>query len=169
MNRACLTVAASLLGVAFGGAIVVAQNPPEPAPGVPQFKSILAGKKIEPPFKGQAEVEFTQPVSKRDKDKVVTTIKVKNVSTGPLARLSIDETWFDKGGAIVIGGKGVVNELLPAGQVATVTIETPYNPKMNANSWNFSHANGTVKPRKVKSLDAPKEPAKPAATAAKKK
>jgi hypothetical protein len=40
---------------------------------------------------------------------------------------------------------------------------------MNANSWNFSHANGTVKPRKVKSVDPPKEPAKPAATAAKKK
>ena len=42
------------------------------------------------------------------------------------------------------------------------------NLKMSANHYNFSHANGTVKPKAVKSLEAPaKEPATKAATATK--
>jgi hypothetical protein len=168
MNRARVHIVATTLGVALAGLYgqsVSAQNPPEPAPTAPQFKSILAGKKIEPPLKGTADIEFMQPVTKRDKDKVITTIKVKNIANGPVARLTVDETWFDKGGAIVIGGKGFLKEPLKPGDVETVTIETPYNAKMNANSWNFSHANGPVKPHKVKSFDEPvKEGAtKPAA------
>ena len=43
-----------------------------------------------------------------------------------------------------------INGLLQPGEIQTITIETPYNPKMNSNNWNFAHANGTVKPAKVK-------------------
>ena len=32
-------------------------------------------------------------------------------------------------------------------------IETPFNPKMKANNYNFTHANGTVKPHAVTKLD----------------
>ena len=170
MNRARVHIVATILGVALAGSYgpsVLAQNPPEPAPAAPQFKTILAGKKVEPPMKGTADIEFMQPVTKRDKDKVTTTVKVKNISNGPVARLTIDETWFDKGGAIVIGGKGFLKEALKPGEVETITIETPYNTKMNANSWNFSHANGPVKPHKVKSFDEPKEAAAPAKAPAK--
>lgn len=176
MNRARIGFAAAVVGATLAGTTVFAQNPPEPTPQAPQFKSILAGKKFAPPIKGQAEVEFVQPVTKREKDKVVTTIRVKNASTGPIARLTIDETWFDKSGSIVAGGKGSWPQMLQPGEVETITIETPYSTKMLSNSWNFSHANGTVKPTKVKSLDAAKEPAaktaaatKPAAKNSKKK
>jgi len=50
--------------------------------------------------------------------------------------------------------------------VATVKIETPFNKDMKANNYNFSHANGTIKPHNVPKLTATgeKEPAaKPAA------
>jgi hypothetical protein len=98
---------------------------------------------------------------------VTTVFQVKNNMNAPLVRLTIDETWYDAAGALVTGGKGVVNRLEP-GEVGTVTIETPFNPKMKANNYNFSHANGTIKPHKVAKLvaagDAAKEPAaKPAA------
>ena len=106
-------------------------------------------------------------MTKREKDMVVTTIMVRNTATAPLLRLTIDETWYDKAGGLVTGGKGVLHRL-EAGEVGTVKIETPWNAKMSANNYNFGHANGTVKPRRVDKLvpaaDA-KEPAtKPAAS-----
>jgi hypothetical protein len=71
----------------------------------------------------------------------------------------------------VTGGKGVINRLEP-GEVGTIKIETPYNAKMKANNYNFSHANGAVKPHPVPKLTAAGDKdaaAKPAPAAAKKK
>ena len=159
MNRARLTLAATLVGASF-----VAAHAQTPA--APPMTSVLAGKKFTPPFKGQAEVDFTKPVSKNEKGMVTTTIMVKNNAAGPLLRLTVDETWYDAGGGLVTGGKGIINRL-EAGEVGTIKIETPYNPKMKANNYNFTHANGTIKPHAVAKLTAAgdKEPAaKPAAT-----
>jgi hypothetical protein len=164
MNRTRFAVVATLVGASFAsapGSRLLAQKAPE-------FKSVLAGKKVQPPFKGQAEVEYTQPVTKKVGDNVVTTIKVKNVATGPLTRLKVAETWFDKGGQIVGAGEGTLEKPLAPGAVETITIQTPWRGAMNGNSWNFSHANGQVKPKKVKSLDEPAAKA-PAAKATKKK
>jgi hypothetical protein len=158
MNRARFAIAAALACATVAGTQLLAQTAK-----APEFKSILANRKVEPPIKGQAEVEFTQPVTKRNGDIVTTTIKVKNVSTGPIARLTVAETWFDKGQAIVGGGQGYLEKILNPGSVDTVTIQTPWNAKMSGNSWNFTHANGTVKPRRVAKIDETKGPAAPAA------
>jgi len=146
MNRARIAVVATLVGVSLAGPSLVAQKAPE-------MKPILAGKKVDPPIKGQAEIEFLQPVTKRNGDIVTTNIKVKNVSTAPIAHLTIAETWFDKGQAQVATSQGVLDKPLAPGAVDTVTIQTPWNAKMNGNSWQFSHANGTVKPKRVPKLD----------------
>ncbi|MGH9141682.1 MAG: hypothetical protein ACRD2I_11160, partial [Vicinamibacterales bacterium] len=137
MNRARLIVAATLVGASMVGAL--AQTPT-----APPMTSVLAGKKFTPPFKGQAEVDFTKPASKNEKGMVTTTFLVKNNAPGPLLRLTVDETWYDAAGGLVTGGKGVINRL-EAGEVGAIKIETPYNPKMKANNYNFTHANGTVK------------------------
>jgi len=163
MKRARLTFAATLLGASFA-VTALAQTPPP-------MTSVLAGKKFTPAFKGQAELDYTKPVTKNEKGMVTTTIMVRNNANGPLLRLTIDETWYDAAGGLVTGGKGVVSRLEP-GEVATVKIETPYNAKMKANNYNFSHANGTIKPHAVPKLVAggDKEPAaKPASTTTKKK
>ena len=89
---------------------------------------------------------------------VVTRITVRNASLAPVPRLTISETWYDTGGAIVTGGKGSVNGLLQPGEIQVITISTPYNAKMKSNNYNFSHANGTVKPQKVAKLEVPKDP-----------
>lgn len=164
MNRARLLIAASLVSASF-----VALHAQTPA--APPMTSVLAGKKFTPAFKGQADLDYTKPVTKNEKGMVVTTILVKNNASGPLLRLVIDETWYDAAGGLVTGGKGVVNRLEP-GEVATVKIETPYNPKMKANNYNFTHANGTIKPHAVTVavINGGKEPAaKPAAATKKKK
>jgi len=176
MTRARTVVAATLVGASLAAGTALAQAPQTTtAPLTP----ILAGKKITPPLRGTADIELTTPVTKRDKDNVVTKIQVKNISNAPIARLTVDETWYDGVGAtgnVVAGGKGMLSTLLQPGEVQTITIETPFNPKMKANQWNFSHANGSVKPHRVAKLEpgtsttsttTTKEPA--AKTASKKK
>ena len=163
MTRARFLVAAPLLASALVAAVAHAQQTP---PQAPQLSPVLAGKKFTPPFKGQADVDFTQPVTKNVNGMVTTTIQVKNTMNAPLLRLTIDETWYDAAGGLVTGGKGIVNRLEP-GEVGTVKIETPFNKSMKANNYNFTHANGTVKPHKVAKMtpaDAAKEPAAKPAT-----
>jgi hypothetical protein len=184
MNRVRIAAAATLVSTTmYAGAALAAQAtttaPPSTTTSSGALQPVLAGKKITPPVRGEANIEFTQPATKalQGQNKVLTTIKVRNASLAPVARLQITETWYDKGGAIVAGGKGIINGLLQPGEIQTITIETPYNPKMSSNAWNFSHANGTVKTSKVKTLDdkgaagttstTAKEPAAKAATAKK--
>ena len=162
MNRARCTFAATLVGVSFVSALLIAQTPT-----APPMTSVLAGKKLTPPIRGQAEVDYTAPVTKREKDMVITKIQVKNTSNAPIPRLTITETWYDAGGATVGGGKGAINGLLQPGEVQTIVIETPYNAKMKANNYNFSHANGTIKPHKVAKFGDEKEPAAKPASATK--
>jgi len=160
MNRARIAIGAALAAATVAGIPTLAQNP---TPKAPEFKSILANRKVVQPFKGQADVEFTAS-SKRNNDVVVTTMRVKNLSPAPIARLTVAETWFDKSNNIVAGGQGSLDKMLDPGAVETLTIQTPWNAKMNGNGWAFTHANGTVKPRKVASIAE----AKPAASAQKK-
>src|SRR5262245_44771401 len=125
MNRARFVVAATIVSATmYASAEVWAQTTPQ----APPMTQILAGRKITPPLKGEALVEYTAPVTKalQGKNLVQTTIKVKNSSAAPIARLQIAETWYDKSGAIVAGGRGTINGLLQPGEIQTITIETPY-------------------------------------------
>ncbi len=153
MNRARLTSAALVVGsVMVTGIVMTAQ-----VTQAPPMQSVLAGKKFTPPVRGEALVEIVQPVTKAQPGKniVQTTIKVRNASLAPIARLQVTETWYDKGGVVVASSRAAINGLLQPQEVQTMTIETPYSPKLSSNNWNFVHANGTVKVAKVKTLDAP--------------
>jgi hypothetical protein len=177
MHRLRAAFAATLAATALAVAGCLADDDPSdvvPAgqadqtgqnPQTPPMTSVLAGKKFTPPFKGQAVVEYTSPVTKRVKDAVVTTIMVKNLATAPLARLTIEQIWYNKEQSVVMRGRGVINGLLPPAEVQMITIEIPYNSNMISNNYQFSHANGTIKPQRVAKLEVPKTPATtPAAT-----
>ncbi len=163
MNRARFVVAASIAGATLLGASVVAQQ-------APPMQSVLAGKKFTPPIKGLAEVQYVKSYGpKVEKGMVVTEFKVKNISNAPIPRLTIAETWYDGKGGIVTGGKGFINGLLQPGEIGTIRVESPYNTAAKQNMLNFSHANGEVKPKLVKSFDEPdKQPSAKNASTAKK-
>jgi hypothetical protein len=170
MIRARYAVAATIAGVSFVGATVFAQ---QPQPTAPPMTSVLAGKKFSPPIKGEANIDIVKSPTRREGTTLITKIIVKNTSNGPIPRLKVAETWFDKDGGMIPGGEAVINGLLQPNEVQTLEIRTPVNLKMAQSQLQFSHANGTVKPHAVKALDAPKEPAtknaaatKPAAKAA---
>lgn len=171
--RVCSVFVATVVGASLFASPALAQGQPAPAPApaapqAPQLTPILAGKNFTPPLRGQADVDFIKPETKRNKDLVVTTIKVKNTSTAPIARLTVSETWYGKDGQVVTGGKGFINGLLKPGDSQAIEIQTPYDSKMSSNNFNFAHANGTVKPHQVKTLEEPKDAAAKPAPAAKK-
>jgi hypothetical protein len=156
MNRARLSFAATLGALAVGTVLAAAQ-----ATQAPPMKSVLAGKKLTPPARGEVIVEYTNPTIKRVGDSIITTFDVKNIGVAPIARLTITQTWFDKSNNVVGGGKGAVDGLLQPGEVKTISIESPAKPTYSGDGYNFTHANGTVKPKRVAKLT----PTKPAAAA----
>jgi hypothetical protein len=154
MTRARVAFAATLTVVALSsGADLAGQVQ------APQLTPILAGRKFTPPIKGQAEVEFTAPKTARKGDSVITQITVRNISPQPIARLRIDEVWYERGGSVLTAGRGVINGVLQPQEIQTITIDTPWKAGMNSNNYQFSHANGTVKPHRVQKLDIPKDAA----------
>ena len=167
MIRARFVFAATLTAASLTTGATFAQAVP-----APDLKPILAGKKFTPPVRGEAKVDFVAGASKREGTVVSTKYQVKNTMQAPIARLKIAETWYDKGGAVVSAGEGVVEGMLQPGAVATLEVRTPVDPKMTGSKLQFTHANGAVAPSRVAKLDsgdAKSTPAAPAKTAAKKK
>jgi hypothetical protein len=134
---ACVSAILLSAGAAF------AQQAAPPAAPASQAKFV-------PPIRGQAELGFLKPITKRVKEEIVTIIKVKNLSTtGSIAGLKVDEYWYDKAGDPVTGDTFRYRKPLMPGEVIEVTLRTPVNPKMDRNQYNFSHANGTIKTKSM--------------------
>ena len=136
---------AAALGFVFAP-VALAQTPAPAAPAAP--------RKLISPFRGDATVEFTKPVTKRVGANIVTTLVVKNTSSGPLAGFRLEESWSDKSGNLAGGDTYRHPRPLMANEVITITLTTPFNTRMTSNSYNFIHANGNVKPKNVPKIDA---------------
>jgi hypothetical protein len=105
------------------------------------------------PVRGDAEIGVLKPVTNVDHKAgiVRTTIKVKNLSpTQSIAGLKVEEFWFDKGGNPVTGSRARLPKPLMPLEVAELKLETPKDPKMDRNTYTFSHANGKVKVKNMK-------------------
>lgn len=148
MFRLKLAILAIVIG---GAAVAVAGQAAKPA-AAPAQAPPAAPAKYMPPVRGVADIGYTKPETKVIKDEVVTTIKVKNLSVGPVAGLKVEEFWWDKAGNPVTGSVDRLKKPLQPGEVATITLRTPKNPKMDRNNYNFTHANGAVKTKLLKTL-----------------
>jgi hypothetical protein len=129
-----------------------AQSKAAPPAAAPQ--PAAAPARLAPPVRGEAELGYTKPVSKRSPDGkfVVTSIKVKNLSAGSIAGLKVDEFWYDKAGDPVTGDTFRYRKPMQPGEVIEVTLRTPVNPRMDRNQYKFEHANGTIKTKAVPKL-----------------
>jgi len=139
---------AVLTGTALTGAVLLtAGSAFAQAPSTPSSTKLIS------PVRGQAEIGFLQPVTKREGGMVVTTIKIKNMATAPIAGLKVDEFWYDKAGEPVTGAQPFrYRKPLMPGEVIDVVLKVPTNPKMSSNQYKFEHANGTIKPTKMPKL-----------------
>jgi hypothetical protein len=149
MNRQklmLLTVAGALAVATASAATAQAPKPAAaPAQGAPAQRARLVA-----PVRGVAQIGYTKPVVKRGKvggkDFVITTMQIKNMAAGPIAGLKVDDFWYDKGGNPLPSDSYRHPRPLQPNEVITVTLETPADPRMNRNQWQFSHANGEIKP-----------------------
>lgn len=147
MNRKRLPLAV-LVGVVMLASATSAQAP-KPAAPAPTAQAPAAKPRLVAPVRGVAQLGYTKPVVKNakigGKDFIVTTIQVKNMANGSIAGLKVDEFWYDKAGNPVTGDNYRHPRPLQPGEVITITLETPRNPAMNRNQYNFTHANGDIK------------------------
>ncbi len=115
--------------------------------------ALAAQAKVYPPIRGEAEIGYLRPVTSVDHKAgmVVTIIKVKNMSlTNSIAGLKVEENWYTKSGDLVTGSKFRLKKPLQPLEVAELKLETPRDPKMDRNSYLFSHTNGKIKTKLLK-------------------
>jgi hypothetical protein len=140
MTRPFLALTAALMlggGIAAGAAAGVQGGAPAQPAAKPKWVA---------PIKGIAEVAITKANSKRVGKEIVTTFRVKNLSTtGSIALLRIDEFWYDKNRQPVGGDTYRHKKPLMPGEVIVVTLRVPDTPNLFQNQYQFSHANGQVK------------------------
>lgn len=121
-----------------------------------QTAGTTAPAKLVPPIRGAANVEYTKPTTKAERVNgqqiLVTTLQLKNASAGSIAGLKVDEFWYDRAGNPVTGGSFRSKRPVQPNEIITVQIETPRDPKMNSNKYNFTHANGAIVPKLVPKL-----------------
>jgi hypothetical protein len=117
--------------------------------------ALAAQTKVFPPIRGEAEIGYLKPVTTVDHKAglVSTIIKVKNMSTsGSIAGLKVQEFWYSKSGDPVTGSQARLKKPLQPGEVAELKLETPKDPKMDRNSYTFTHANGKVRTKLLKTF-----------------
>ena len=125
-----------------------AQNPP-PA---------QAPRRLAAPVRGEAALGYLKPVIKAGKSKsgadaIITTFRLKNLATGAIAGLQVEEFWYNKAGDPVTGSNYRHPRPLQPGETVTVVLETPRNPGMDRNQYAFKHANGTIKTTLLQKLE----------------
>ena len=154
LHQRTAPLTAAALAAAIGFVIAPAALAQTPPPAAPAAQA--APRKLISPMRGEVTVEFTNPSTTRKGGDVVTTMTVKNTSSGPIAGFRIEESWADKSGNLAGGETYRHPKPLMPGEVIQVTLTTKANPRMASNSFNFVHANGTVKPKRVPKIEVPK-------------
>ena len=146
MNRLSQRVLATLaaFAVLLAPVAVAAQTPAPAAQAAP--------RKLISPQRGDANVEITKPDTKVAGNEVTTIIMIKNVSPAPIAGLKVEENWYAKDGTPVGGGVYRHARPLMPNEVIRVELKSPRNAKMNSNQYQFTHANGSIKPKVVPKL-----------------
>ena len=148
MNRRSVFFATACLLCALVPALVYAQA--KPAPTTPSAPAAPA--KWIPPQKGEVTVDFMTAKQQKVKGEILSTIKVKNTSKGSIALLSVEEVWYNTKREIATNGTYRHKALLNPGDTIEFTIASPDKPNLYTNMLLFKHANGSVKPTKVKKL-----------------
>ena len=136
------TVGALLLASAGGAAFAQSAA----AKAAPAAAAAAAAPKFVTPMKGEGQVQILNPQSGREGNMLVTRIKVKNVSKGPLVGFKADEYWYSAKGETV-SGSPTFRHLKPfmPNDVIEVVLRSPYSAEMSRSLRQFAHQNGSVK------------------------
>ena len=122
--------------VSFGVTLLAHQQPAVVTAAKPRLTE---------PMRGIAVISVLKPVTRIKGTEVITVLSVKNASYGAIGGLRVDEYWYDKTGNIIGGDTQRMKKLLQPDEVYVFELHTAKDPKMNRNSYQFSHVNGKVR------------------------
>ena len=123
---------------------------PEPSPEAVAAANALTSRlgdseiKLVPTQRGQAEIGYTQPQTRREGDFIVTSFRVRNQAENALAGFQVDEFWFDTDGNTVTGDRLRFREPILSGQVLDIELRVPTHPAMDRSNYEFTHQNGDI-------------------------
>ena len=155
MNRTALAASAALVrALAFASAASAQAAKPQASKATPATPTAApaapARAKFAPVVKGVASLELIQGKSNKVGPDIVTVLKVKNLSSGAIGLLRVDELWYDKKLQQVTGDSQKLLKPLQPGEVAEITMKSPWKADLYRSQYAFSHANGKVDVKAVK-------------------
>ena len=106
-------------------------------------------------IRGPGQVGYLQPISRRQRNEMVTTFRVQNTSTNALAGFTVDEFWYDRAGDTVAGGSFRMQQPFLPGQIIEIEIRIPRDRRMARNNYEFSHKNGVIETTLFEEMDEP--------------
>jgi hypothetical protein len=153
--------------LAFGVVSVFAQAKPAQAPAskaAAPATTAPAGATQQAPaapakfvklLKGTADIEFIPSASKKVGNEIVTVLKIKNLSNTAVSLLKVDEYWYNKGNPpqVITGDTQAYRKPFMPGEVIELTMKSPWKAEIGASQYQFSHAGGQVKLKKVTKFD----------------
>jgi len=144
-----------IVGALFLASVSVAAFAQAPAAKTPPAAAPAGPPKFVTPFKGAATVEILAPQSSKQGNVVVTKIKIKNLTKGPLIGFIVDEYWYGAKGEQVSGSPSYRHPkpFMP-NEVIEATLKSPFSAEMKQSLRQFKHLNGTVKATQVAKFKA---------------
>jgi hypothetical protein len=158
MKRCVFTSAVALLACtvtispAFAQAKTAAQA--GAGAGAPTTPAPAAPAKWVAPVKGVATIEVVRGPAKVVGKEVVSTFKLKNTSTGSINLLKASQDWYDKDRKLITSAGGMYRKPFLPGEVIDFELRAPLNGKPDVDQILFTHANGKINAKVVKSFDA---------------
>ena len=147
--------------LAFGVVSVFAQSKPAQAPAskaaapatsaAASQQAPAAPAKFVKLLKGTADIQFIPSPSKKVGNEIVTVLKIKNLSNTAVSLLKVDEYWYNKGNPpqVITGDTQAYRKPFMPGEVIELTMKSPWKADIGASQYQFSHAGGQVKLKKV--------------------
>jgi len=149
MNRSVFAPALALLVCTTVASSALAQT----KPAAPTTPAPPAKAGFVTPLKGEAAIQVIPGTSKYDPKikEVITTYKLKNMSSAPIALIKLDEYWYAKDGKLISTDTQRYRQPFQPGEIIELTTHAPAseNPAGWRKNVTFTHANGKVTPKKV--------------------
>ena len=153
---------AMVVGVAAvgcgGGDAGDAEGPVETAAPTVQIRSLLSSagdSRLVATIRGPGQIGYLVPETSRERNEIVTTFRIKNISDGALAGFKVDEFWYDDDGDTVTGDSYRMQRPFLVDQVIEVTLRVPQNTRMVNSNYEFSHQNGVVEANLFEEMEEP--------------
>ena len=122
------------------------------------IRSLLASagdSRLVATMRGPGQIGYLPPVTSRERNEIVTTFRIKNISNGALAGFKVDEFWYDNNGDTVTGDSYRMRRPFLVDEVIEVTLRVPTDSRMVNSNYEFSHQNGVVEANLFEEMEEP--------------